>query len=101
MTVALERRCENCARTLGPSRADRRFCATACRVSAHRARRRPASGLDLRKLDLDEHLARAEAGIVASIARAAEADWQAAAFLLERRFPERWGKPRERRAGVE
>jgi hypothetical protein len=40
MSLAL-RRCENCARTLGPSRADRRFCGTACRVAAHRARRAP------------------------------------------------------------
>ena len=41
MSVALERRCENCARTLGPSRSDRKFCSTACRVAAHRARRAP------------------------------------------------------------
>jgi hypothetical protein len=39
VTVALERSCENCERTLGPSRADRKFCSTACRIAAHRARR--------------------------------------------------------------
>jgi len=38
MSVTLERRCENCERRLGPSRVDRRFCSTACRVAAHRAR---------------------------------------------------------------
>jgi hypothetical protein len=42
MTVALERRCENCQQILGPSRSDRRFCGTACRVAAHRARQAPS-----------------------------------------------------------
>jgi hypothetical protein len=37
VAVALERRCERCRGILGPSRADRRFCATACRMAAYRA----------------------------------------------------------------
>jgi hypothetical protein len=39
MTVALERRCETCAQLLTYGRSDKRFCSTACRVAAHRARR--------------------------------------------------------------
>lgn len=36
--------------------------------------------------------ARAEVRAVAEIRRAATGDWRAVAFLLERRFPERWGR---------
>lgn len=36
--------------------------------------------------------AEAEARAVAQIARAASEDWRAAAWLLERQWPERWGK---------
>lgn len=42
VTVALERRCERCHGILGPSRVDRRFCSTACRMAAYRARRAPS-----------------------------------------------------------
>jgi transposase len=50
--------------------------------------------------DFSERVARAraesEAGLVARIASVAgKGSWQAAAWLLERRFPERWGKPGE------
>lgn len=38
-------------------------------------------------------MAFAEARDVAIIARAAEKDWRAAVWMLERRYPERWGKP--------
>ena len=41
--------------------------------------------------------AEAEANLVARIAKAAQnGSWSAAAWLLERRAPERWGKPGER-----
>ena len=34
--------------------------------------------------------AAAESALVAGIAQAARADWKAAAFILERRWPQRW-----------
>jgi transposase len=40
--------------------------------------------------------AEAEARAVTQIARAAAEDWRAAAWLLERGFPDRWGRPAER-----
>jgi hypothetical protein len=44
------------------------------------------------------HRARAEgeARHVASVMRAAPEDWRAAAFVLERQWPERWGPPADR-----
>ena len=41
---------------------------------------------------VEEALARAEIRDVALIARAAEHVWQAAAWRLERRYPEKWGR---------
>jgi len=43
----------------------------------------------------------AEARSVAQIARAAADDWRAAAWLLERGFPDRWGRPAERERIIE
>lgn len=41
--------------------------------------------------------AEAEATLVARVAKAAQnGSWSAAAWLLERRAPERWGKPSDR-----
>jgi hypothetical protein len=37
-------------------------------------------------------LERAEPALVAQIARAGQGDWKAAAWLLERAFPQRWAK---------
>jgi alkanesulfonate monooxygenase SsuD/methylene tetrahydromethanopterin reductase-like flavin-dependent oxidoreductase (luciferase family) len=39
-----------------------------------------------------EARARGEVHLVAQIARASAESWQAAAFLLERQYPERWGR---------
>lgn len=36
-----------------------------------------------------------EARLVVLIAKAAQHDWRASAWLLERRYPERWAIPRE------
>lgn len=42
-----------------------------------------------------------EAALVAMVTRAAQRNgWQAAAWILERRWPERWGKPMERLNGL-
>lgn len=42
---------------------------------------------------LADRLARAEPGLVAAVIQAAQrGSWQAAAWLLERSFPERWGR---------
>ena len=71
MSVTLERRCENCERRLGPSRVDRRFCSTACRVAAHRAR-----------LSADE-----------------PTSWRSAAAWLEANAPERWAPSTSTRGG--
>lgn len=44
--------------------------------------------------DLDQRLRAAEPGLVAAlVAAAGRGSWQASAWLLERAFPERWGKP--------
>ena len=41
---------------------------------------------------VEEALARSEVRDVALIAKAAEQHWQAAAWRLERRYPDRWGR---------
>jgi hypothetical protein len=41
-----------------------------------------------------------EIELVGIVSRAAEKDWRAARWLLERRFPERWGPQRVRRGQV-
>lgn len=47
---------------------------------------------------IEQARAESEAGMVARIAKAASnGSWQAAAWLLERRAPERWAKAAERR----
>lgn len=55
-----------------------------------------AAGVELDTLDrllLEQAQAEGEALAIARIARAAAENWQAAAWLLERQFPERWGRP--------
>lgn len=43
-------------------------------------------------LAVEQALAAAEVRDVAIVAKAAEENWQAAAWRLERMFPERWGR---------
>jgi transposase len=48
---------------------------------------------------LDAKLAKAEVGLVGVIAAAAQrGSWQSAAWILERRWPERWARPPQRTA---
>jgi hypothetical protein len=43
---------------------------------------------------------RGEAALVLGVARAAATNWGAAAWLLERRWPERWGLGRRARVEI-
>jgi hypothetical protein len=60
-------------------RADRCYCSPRCRTAAHRARER-----DVRRarLGVIAPAAPTEASLLATIARAAETDWRAAAWLV-------------------
>ena len=46
---------------------------------------------------VEEARGNAETRHVALISRAAAGNWQAAAWLLERQYPERWGRPERRK----
>jgi hypothetical protein len=48
-------------------------------------------------LDPEQADAMLEVELVGIVSKAAETDWRAARWLLERRFPERWGTQRVRR----
>jgi hypothetical protein len=90
------RLCETCGEPLVVSRESKRFCSGRCRARAARLREKPdrlialdGAGERLDRLD--------EAHLVAAIARAGATDWRACAWLLERRYPERWSSPALRR----
>jgi integrase len=104
MSLAAQRRCESCGRPLGStSRPDRRYCGAACRQAGYERRRRaarassddtvtavePAPAL-LAELEAAVERATDEMRLVATVAAAAPTNWRAAAWLLSRRWPERW-----------
>jgi hypothetical protein len=68
-------------------------------MAAHRARQaaKRLAPEELERLAETVPPAAAESALVTGIAQAARADWKAAAFILERRWPERWS-PTERTA---
>jgi hypothetical protein len=101
--------CAFCGEPLsGPGRSDRLYCGVACRKAAHRRRKRereapeliapepagtkPGGSLDREAL-IEEALS--EPRLVVYVAAAAKTNWRAAAWLLEHRHPERWGRDRE------
>jgi hypothetical protein len=96
----MDRLCDGCGEPLsGTGRSDRRHHNATCRKRAYLARERPAPELHepappAHQLDAQSVLAEAlsEPRLVASVAKAAAmGQWRAAAWLLERRHPERWG----------
>jgi hypothetical protein len=108
MSVVAQRRCESCGRPLGStSRPDRRYCGAACRQAGYERRRlanrdvasakatsgRPAPAL-LAELEAAVERATDEMRLVAIVAAAAPTNWRAAAWLLSRRWPERWSSRR-------
>lgn len=100
-----ERPCEGCGQPLGPSRPNRRHHDARCRKAAYLRRQHErkttepvmAPGLD-REAVLEE--ATSEARLLIYVAQAARSSWRAAAWLLERRYPERWGRGGETEPGV-
>jgi hypothetical protein len=94
------RLCQGCGEPLPiGSRPNRLHHNGRCRVAALRRRRREAQpvvpGL-APEIEAALERATSEARLVALIAQAAsKGNWRAAAFILERRYPERWAR-RER-----
>jgi hypothetical protein len=76
------------------SRPDRVFCSATCRSAAYRPRQAAESLAPAELARLADALppAVAEAALVAGITQAARVDWRAGAWLLERRWPERWAE---------
>jgi hypothetical protein len=96
-------KCEACGDELPAlARRNRRYCDARCRRRAYEERHAPAAPelAPVAAITDDEHvqelLARvlAEERLVAQVAAGAKTNWRASAWILERRYPERWGMPR-------
>jgi hypothetical protein len=96
-------KCEACGDELPAlARRNQRFCDAACRRRAYEERHAPTAPELAPVLSLgdDQHTREvldrvlAEPRLIAQVAAAARTQWRAAAFLLERRYPERWAPVR-------
>jgi hypothetical protein len=89
------RRCKSCeARLPGLARLDRFYCSAACRQSAYERRRGPRRTGVVTSTEQTEiarvlAVATREERLLALVAHASKTNWRAAAWILERRWPER------------
>ena len=102
MQATAKRSCVACSKSIEGTDPRRRYCSDRCRQRQHRQRFRRAAHRPLRLIEgsfeeprepaeFDRAL---EVSLVESVIAAAEAgSWQAARWLLERRWPRRWGEP--------
>jgi hypothetical protein len=94
--------CDGCGERLeGRARSDRRYHDARCRKVAFERRQRERQAPEPTRpepahVDREAVLERAlaEDRLVTLLATAARSNWRAAAFLLERRYPQRWGAGR-------
>ena len=104
--MSVVRRCEACSEPLPAlARSNRRYCDAACRRRAHERRHQPPIEPELAPVvpitetnGLTEAVERAteETRLVAIVAAEARRSWRAAAWVLERRYPERWAAIRRK-----
>ena len=90
-------RCEVCSTPIA-GRVDKRYCSPRCKTKAWRQAQQPRLRLVVDgnlaaevELDLGEE-ERLQGGLVSSIIQASQHDWRAAAWILSRRWPERYGR---------
>ncbi len=95
-------RCEGCGQPLEPTRRGHRYHDGRCRKAAwlrrqHEREEIPRPGISGPTLDREAVLeaALAEDAMLVFIARAARTSWRAAAWVLEHRYPERYGSRAE------
>jgi hypothetical protein len=91
----MTRLCAACETPLpADARPNRPYCDRRCRANAYAARQRAARTALVVELPVRDG-ALAEQTLVQAIERAAADPWRAAAWLLERRWPERWSTSRK------